>query len=86
VNTYAWMIATIVSKVSRANCIISVIVFIFTLIKVCDKVDNKVKIKCPAIILAARRTESVIGRIISLISSTSTIKGVIRRGVPIGTK
>jgi len=41
---------------------------------------------CPAIILAARRTESAIGRINNLIISIITIKGIKIYGVPEGTK
>lgn len=47
---------------------------------------NNVKIKCPAIILADNRTESVIGRIIFLIVSIHTINGIKILGVPFGTR
>lgn len=47
---------------------------------------SKVKRRCPAIILAAKRTESVIGRIIFLTNSMSTIKGIRTAGVPVGTR
>lgn len=47
---------------------------------------NKVNNKWPAIILAVRRTVKVIGRIIFLIVSIHTMKGIRRRGVPWGTK
>ena len=42
--------------------------------------------KCPAIILAANRIASVNGRIILLINSISTIKGISTLGVLKGTK
>lgn len=42
--------------------------------------------RCPATILAARRTDRVIGRIRFLISSITTIKGMRTPGVPAGTK
>lgn len=47
---------------------------------------NKVKSKCPAIILALRRTAKVPGRIIFLIVSIQTIKGIKIPGDPWGTK
>lgn len=42
--------------------------------------------KCPATILAAKRTPSVKGRIKFLMSSINTIKGTNTVGVPLGTK
>jgi hypothetical protein len=45
-----------------------------------------VRRRCPAIILAASRTDKVIGRIILLIISINTIKGINGAGVPIGTR
>jgi hypothetical protein len=42
--------------------------------------------RCPATMLAARRTDSVIGRIKFLTSSITTIKGIRTSGVPDGTK
>lgn len=42
--------------------------------------------KWPAIILAASRTANVPGRIIFLIVSIQTIKGIKTEGVPWGTK
>lgn len=47
---------------------------------------SKVRSKCPAIILAANRTDRVKGRIILLIISITTIKGIRAGGVPKGTK
>lgn len=47
---------------------------------------NNVKIKWPAIILADRRTAKVKGRIILLIDSIQTIKGIKTLGVPKGTR
>ena len=42
--------------------------------------------RCPAVRLAAKRTDKVIGRIIFLIDSIKTIKGIKITGVPNGTK
>jgi hypothetical protein len=42
--------------------------------------------KCPAIILAVNRILKVIGRIIFLIVSIITIKGIRIKGVPWGIK
>lgn len=47
---------------------------------------KSVKSKCPAIMLAVSRIDRVIGRIIKLIDSISTIKGIRMRGVPWGVK
>jgi len=47
---------------------------------------NKVNNKCPATILAARRIDRVIGRIIFLTVSIITIIGIRKAGVPVGTK
>lgn len=45
---------------------------------------NNVNNKCPAIILAVNRTAKVPGRIIFLIVSINTIKGIKILGVPWG--
>jgi hypothetical protein len=42
--------------------------------------------KCPATIFAVSRTDSVIGRIICLISSIITIIGINITGVPVGRR
>ena len=47
---------------------------------------NKVNNKCPATILAARRIDKVIGRIIFLTVSITTIIGIRKEGVPKGTR
>lgn len=47
---------------------------------------NNVNNKCPAIILAESRTAKVPGRIIFLIVSIITIKGINTPGVPWGTR
>jgi len=86
VNTYAWIIATIVSSVRRIICIIRIVILIFTFIIFVVRFLIKVRIKCPAIIFAASRTDSVIGRILNLINSTHTMNGVIANGVPIGIR
>jgi hypothetical protein len=43
---------------------------------------NRVRRRCPAIILAANRTAKVPGRMILLIVSINTIKGIKTGGVP----
>lgn len=48
--------------------------------------DRRVMRRCPAIIFAVRRTARVPGRIIFLIVSISTIKGIRIEGVPLGIK
>lgn len=57
-------------------------------IQVADTIwlPSKVSNKWPAIILAARRTDRVIGRIMFLIISIITMKGIKGAGVPIGTR
>lgn len=47
---------------------------------------KRVSNRWPAIILAAKRTDKVKGRIIVLISSIITIKGINAAGVPRGTR
>lgn len=47
---------------------------------------SKVKSKCPAIMLAANRTDNVTGRMMFLINSIITINGIKTAGVPEGTK
>lgn len=47
---------------------------------------SSVNNRCPAIMLAANRTASVPGRIIFLIVSIHTIKGINTEGVPWGTR
>lgn len=54
-----------------------------------DSIENdesKLINRCPATILAVRRTAKVIGRIILLIVSMITIKFISWTGVPIGVK
>jgi len=47
---------------------------------------NKHRRRCPAIILAVKRIAKVKGRIINLIDSIKTIKGMRIVGVPCGVK
>jgi hypothetical protein len=47
---------------------------------------KRVNKRCPAIMLAAKRTERVIGRMMLLIISMRTMKGIRGAGVPKGTK
>lgn len=79
------MIATAVSRVNKRSCA--------TIRRDTMKVErelpvfpNSVNNKWPAIILADNRTANVPGRIILLIVSIKTIKGISTGGVPCGTK
>ena len=47
---------------------------------------RRVRRRCPAIIFAASRTAKVPGRMMFLIVSIKTIRGMRRPGVPAGTK
>jgi len=47
---------------------------------------NRVRRRCPATILAAKRTERVKGRMTLLTISINTINGIKAGGVPKGTK
>ena len=53
--------------------------------EVAGDLNNTIK-RWPATILAANRTERVIGRITALVSSITTIKGARGPGLPKGTK
>lgn len=48
--------------------------------------DNREISKCPAVILADRRTDNVIGRIKFLTSSISAMKFIREIGVPVGVR
>lgn len=84
-KTYDWIIATAASKVNKRICVIIKIEIIIE-----DKEDpvfpNRVNSKWPAIILAESRTANVPGRIIFLIVSIITMKGIKTDGVPWGTR
>jgi len=56
------------------------------LIDLREKFDSKLISKCPATIFARRRTANVIGRIICLIASISTMKFIRAVGVPKGVR
>jgi len=47
---------------------------------------SRVMRRCPAIRLAVNRTHSVIGRIVTLVSSMITMKAIRAVGVPCGTR
>lgn len=85
VNTYAWIILTLNSKIIK-------ILWLNTINKTRNKFisgpveEIKVINKWPAIILADNRTAKVSGRIKFLIDSINTIKGINTEGVPWGTK
>lgn len=85
IKTYDWISATALSKTNRAASGINTIAIILILAPGRLEV-TKVINKCPATILAANRTDKVIGRIILLTISISTINGIKTPGVPKGTK
>lgn len=79
-NTYAWIIATANSnkiKIIRIIEGIPIILIVFV---------NRPIIICPAVRLAASRTDSVIGRINCLIVSIRTINWDKKIGVDNGTR
>jgi len=79
-KTYLWIIATAISKIKRKvkpkDCILKIIIFLLI---------RAIKI-CPAVMLAANRTDRVMGRIIWLVLSIKTINWERAMGVPDGTK
>jgi len=78
------MSATALSKVRSRICVISSLNRIrFEAMAVW--LPKRVISRCPATILAISRTDSVIGRIILLIDSINTIKGINKEGVLWGT-
>lgn len=81
-NTYAWIIATASSKVVRIN--LPGIAKINLDLVISIKSPNRLIRRWPAIMLAVKRMDSVIGRIILLTSSISTMKFMSGAGVPLG--
>jgi len=81
-NTYAWIIATANSSTVRIN--LPGIARVKLDMDFIMKSPNRLIKRCPAIILAVSRIESVIGRIILLTSSIRTIKFINGVGVPLG--
>lgn len=83
-NTYLWIIATAYSRVIKI-----IIIFLVGIYKIGKfsliPLNNEIN-KWPAIILAANRTDKVIGRIIFLVVSINTMKDESIIGVPFGTK
>lgn len=59
---------------------------IIRLIEFCVLFPNKDMSRCPAIILAVRRTANEPGRIIFLVVSISTMNGINITGVPVGRR
>lgn len=84
-NTYDWIIATADSNVNNKICLIIIIGKIIILI-FGPIFPNRVKSKCPAIMLAVNRIVKVNGRIRFLTDSMHTINGISRVGVFWGTK
>lgn len=84
INTYDWINATAISKIiNPMNNHIIIVISMKLSIKLFPSSDIS---KCPAIILAVSRTANDVGRIILLIDSIITMKGIKIGGVPIGTK
>lgn len=84
-NTYAWIIETADSKVNN-KIWIKIKIGINRLLIVDPIFPKRVNSKCPAIMLAVKRTVKVIGRIIFLVVSIQIINGIKILGVPWGTK
>lgn len=84
-KTYAWIRATLISRLRRRHWVNNIIV---SKIKFNEGPveDKRVRSKWPAIIFAVSRTARVMGRIIFLIVSINTMKGIKIGGVPWGTK
>lgn len=85
VNTYDWIIATADSNERRRSCAKIKIEIIKEDMEF-PVFPRRVNNKWPAIIFAESRTARVPGRIIFLIVSINTIKGIKTEGVPWGTK
>lgn len=83
-KTYLWIIATAVSKIKRVR-ITGKIGYIMTGEVYEIEVKRWIK-RCPLIIFAERRTDKVIGRIILLTVSITTMNEESIRGAPNGTK
>lgn len=83
-NTYLWIMATAYSRDIKI-----IIIFLVGMYKIGKfsliPLNNEIN-RCPAIILAANRTDKVIGRIIFLVVSINTMKDESIIGVPLGTK
>ena len=85
VKTYDWIQATATSNINnKINLIIKIIIIIADTFGPWE--PNSVNNKCPATILAAKRIDKVIGRIMFLTVSIITIIGIKKEGVPSGTK
>jgi len=83
VNTYAWIMATASSRIVKIN--MPGIAIINLGLSNNMKFPKRLISKCPATMLAVKRTDNVIGRIILLISSINAIKFIRGVGVPVGT-
>lgn len=81
------MIETASSRINNAICDNNKILIMVTeFINIGPVFPRRVNNKWPAIIFAAKRTDSVSGRIKFLIVSIHTINGIKIGGVPWGTK
>ena len=80
--TYAWINATVISKILKiAIIVIDTKEFEYDIKEKLD--SNEIK-RCPATMFADNRTDKVIGRIMFLTISMITIKFISGVGVPIG--
>lgn len=77
---------TEISKIKSIIWSINIILKIKILLIMIPEDPNRVRSKCPAIMLAVNRIANVIGRIIKLIDSIKTMKGIKIVGVPWGVK
>ena len=85
VKTYDWIQATATSNIrSKIKLIIKIIKIAIETFGPWE--PNNVRSKWPATMLAANRMDSVIGRIIFLTVSITTIIGIRKEGVPKGTR
>lgn len=82
--TYAWINATVTSSIISMVIGTALRVKVFGEIR--EKFDSRLISRCPATMFAMRRTASVMGRIICLITSISTMKFIRAVGVPKGVR
>lgn len=85
VNTYAWIIATAVSKIVSVAGIIIMVICVAKVIFVIIPLRRD-RSRCPATMFAVSRTHRVIGRMRFLVISIITMKFIRGVGVPCGTR
>ena len=85
VNTYAWIKDTAISRTtSKIKQVITPILILTLIIETLDL--RRQSNRCPAVMLAIKRTLRVNGRMRFLTSSIKTINLMSAPGVPFGTK